>query len=401
MFFLNRKVTEISYGVLIDISSGSVGVAIVESFRSNPLPKILYEYRTPIRTSAKTATDILSNTRKIREALLTSLLTISDEGRMALKEARESARIDTIFLTCSAPWAYTVARQAHYTAEHSFKITKSLIESLIKDAEHDIIAHIQSKGDGHDSNFEIVENATIDITVNDYMVDQPLGLKGSSLALTHIAGLLPKEILETIYDVQDKIFPDTNVRAHTSMLVTYCILRDIFPRVHDACIIDVTGETTEVGIIEHNLLLDNVYVQEGIHSILRALNTKNMQPLVDMEREMQLIMKGEEKESAELLQCIEAYKTSVKKIFDSIHETHALPKQVFVIAPKPYEQFFKKIFDSVYVSASSKECSVDCVDTERIPIEYEQTNTNSDTHLAISASFFHKVHGCTEPKTLV
>lgn len=393
MLFWGKKHTEAQYGALVDISSGSIGIAILLSDPQKALPQIVYVERLPFRQTAHhTIRDIL-DTRRVREALLSASLTLSSDGMAVLQRSDEHARISKIFVTCSAPWAQTIARNAQYNTDTNFKVTKSIISDLVTSVEQDVLTHSTNSQD-EEIPYRIVERATVDITLNEYAVTRPFGLIGKSLTLSHVMGLIPQDLLSAIEEVHEKVFPQAIVQAHTSMLVAYCVLQDIFPNTHTACVIDVTGESTEFGLIEKNLLIANSYVPSGINTILRATAKSHGIPLADLERQLSEYTPEVCNDSTPLGSALVAYRTDVVNEIKRIQEHRSFPKEIILIVSPQFQESFTRIITDAFGEIRDENHSIallpDITTSSLMPAE------SSDPYIALSARFFHKLHGCTD-----
>ncbi len=211
MFRFHRENNAPAYGALIDIGSGTIGVGIVASDPDNKLPHLLYSHRATMRIMEQTGKE--ENLRRIREVLFSACLLLSQEGEQALKKFDPRGHISKLFITCSSPWSYTVARNVHYESDVPFKVTENILKDLIQSAESEIITHVRESSHMKAGDFEVVESATVDININDYPVHEPLRLEGITLGLSHIAGLIPTEIMKALEEVQDKLFSNTQLRA--------------------------------------------------------------------------------------------------------------------------------------------------------------------------------------------
>lgn len=393
MFHFHHESKGSVYGALIDISSGSVGIAIVASEHSKPLPEIIFARRIEMRVSKQILHEHES-LRRVREALFSACLTLSQEGVQALTVLDNRAKITKLFVTCSSPWAYTIARNVRYENDEPFKISTALIEDLAQSAEEEIVSLLHTKPELTERDFAIVERASVDITVNDYPIVNPDHLKGTALALSHIAGLMPKDIIDAIQEVQDKLFPNTELRAHTYMLVMYCVMRDIFPKQHSVCIIDVTSEATEFGIVENNLLIENTYIPYGTSSFMRDASEASGNPISDIKTRISSHKEENALFTTEFEMQIEAYESKISDEIDNILNHRALPTDIIITTQKPFDALFKEIIEKVLKRKSIHALTIITLDSD--VIDEVSHGVSNDIYLEIGARFFHKLHGCGE-----
>lgn len=393
MFNLRRQKSDVVYGVLIDISSGSIGVAIVMSLHDMKLPKIVYSHRNTMRISKSTAENP-NDIRRLREALFSALLTLSQDGKQILNELDSEANISKLYVTCSSPWSYTVARTVHLENDEPFKVTSAVINDLVQSAETEILTHLRERASISDKAFSIVERVTVDIAINEYPVIHPLNLKGTSLGLSHVAGVIPQDILDAVYEVQEKLFPKTEIRTHTYMLVMFCVMRDLFPRLDSMCIVDITAESTECAIVEKGLLIENEAVPIGSSTFIRNVMTSTDKPSADIQSYMACVGDGAHLDSSDFDEYIKEYEQKISDLIMHIMSKRVIPSEIIVTTHKPYEQFFSPIITRVFKRVLNTEPHVLSIKNEIVKEISE--GADEDVYLALAARFFHKVHGCGE-----
>ncbi len=395
MFGLGSKKNAL-YGVLIDIGSGSVAVGIVKSDHTEKIPHIIFSHRvyTHIGKSNTAKTDHM---RKIREALFSASLILSKDGLQALTAYDSHAKIQKIFVTCASPWAVTVARNVSYENEEELKITESLIDDLIQSAEQEIEEKIGETGISGSLVLEIVERTTVDVRINEYSVVHPVGLHGKQIDLTHITGLVPKAILEAVYEVQDKIFTNARVHAHTFMLVMYCVIRDIFPKLDSHIIINVTAEATEFGIVENGTLVETISTPYGANTLVREISEKTNKAEADIISLLRGYTENTLTQHAheEVEVSIAPYSAAVQKVFSDIMVYRAIPGTCIITAQPQYNDLFKQLItravdDITKVTHTSLMLPHEAFENISAP------DASPDIFITTSARFFHKLHGCGE-----
>lgn len=395
MFSFRHDTSETVYGVLIDVSSGTVGVAIVASVPGEKFPKLLYTHRVTMRVT-KHGAEKSENIRRVREALFSAVLTLSQEGIQVLNEYDTRALLKKVYVTCSAPWSYTIARTVNFQSDTPVKVTDAILDDLEQSAEGEILNHLNSIPHMSEGDFSIVERATIDRMINEYPVKEILGKKGIVLGLTHVAGLVPQDILTTITEVQQKLFPNTELRSHTYLFVMYCVLRDVFPRLDSLCIIDVSGEATELAIVENGVLIENVSIPTGSNTFIRDVMITTGKPASDVESYM--TMAKDEQGLALSNQFFENtichYEREIMESLQELQDHYALPKDIILTAQKSYEQFFEPMVRKASKNVLQKEPHI--LSLRQSVIDELSKDANGDVYLAIGARFFHKMHGCGE-----
>lgn len=399
MFGLKSHTEGIFYGVIFDINSDNIGVSIIESDQSKKLPITVFSHRVHMRIP-KLAPSTAGYTRHMREALFSASLILSRDGLEALGLHNSHARIGKILVTCASPWSYTISRNVHYESEKEIEVTRDLIDDLVKSAESEITTQIQSeKNDAHDL-FEVVERATVDVRINDYSIQNPVGLRGTSVSLAHITGLVPTDIIKAVYEVQEKIFPNVEIHAHTSLLVLYCVLRDLFPETESLCIINVAPETTELGIVEGGTLIESTTILSGTSTLVRQLADS----LKKTEIEIGSLLTLYESDSLEKTlreQVDKEFKIFIKKFEVSMSEhfiTRRFPKTAFLFAPEPYNELFVTELTPFIRDVFHADHTLLTINAEIL--KEISFHDSSDPYLSIISRFFHKLHACGEIDTV-
>ncbi len=394
MFGLSRAKSSVVYGVLYDINSESVGVAIVESNKSEKFPVVIFSHRVPLRIKTSTTT-MKERLRSMREALFSASLIVSLDGIKALAEHNKRARVSEILLTVAAPWSITLSRKVEYKGDKELKITRSLLDDLVASAESEISEELGKQDYDKTLSFQIVERATVDVEVNEYLVETPLGLHGKDVSLVHVTGIIPTDVIAAVREVEEKVFPDTSIHSHTFLLVLYCVIRDIFPKEKSLTLIHVTGESTEFGIVEDSTLIESISIPYGLNTIVSMLAEKAGRDTREVYSELTLYHeKGlTDTRIKEMDAVFEEYKTLIEEKLEEHASVRRFPKAALVLAPHSFTDLFKDILTPVVKEQFG-------VTREMLTLESDVLSKTAegedDANVTINSRFFHKLHGCGE-----
>lgn len=395
MFGLNSHTDGVVYGVIFDIGSESIGVSVIESKQTEKLPFVIFSHRVHMRITKQTRSSA-EHTRQMREALFSASLIVSRDGLEALTLYNKHARIQKILVTCSSPWSYTISRNVQYEGEGEMRVTRDLIDDLIKSAESEITTQIADNKTTEDDHFEIVERATVDVRINDYPILKPIGLKGTSISLAHITGLIPIDIIKAVSEVQEKIFPDVEVRAHTFLLVLYCVLRELFPKTDSLCIINITGETTEFGIVEGGTLIESITVEHGFNELTRSMMEAQNRTSVEIASLFELLEAGSLTKTAndEVETHLKTFANVLKESMRNHFTTRRFPKTAFLLAPSPMSALLLRELTPFLQEITHTDQALLTLQPKMFKeISYHDV---PDIGLGIATRFFHKLHGCGE-----
>lgn len=389
MFGFGNDTTKQLFAALIDISSDSVGVAIVAISQESKLPTLLYSYRTHMRITNFDSVKS-DNLRRVREALFSACLLLSQEGYLKLQSHNARGKVSKVFVTCSSPWSYTLAQNVKYENDIRFKVNQNIIDDLIQSAVLEISNHLKESGLLSKEGFETVEQVTMNVQLNDYPVAEPIGLSGTSVSLSHIVGLVPKEISSSLQEVKEKLFRNSESRIHTYILVMFCVIQDLFKKVHSMCIINVTGEATEFGIAENGLLIENSFVPSGYNTFTRSIMQKTGKPQSDVVTLMQAYKDGSHTPVGLLDDYIDDFSNIVADNFRKILERRVIPNEIFITVHTPHEKLFRDIIETALKKVSLPKRHLVLIDANII--NQISDGDNEDIPLSLGARFFHTLH---------
>ena len=399
MFGMGHKETDTTYGAIIDVGSASVGVGIVESNHTLKLPKILYVHREEMRMSEKSDT-LEDALRNMRETLFSVCLRLGNDGIRTLMAHNADARIGRVLVTCSSPWSHTISRNIEYANDKPFKITESFIDELVNSAEHEAAAVLSESEIVTTLGLTIVERATINIAANGYHVTNPFDATVNNVSLSHVIGLIPESILEAIHEVQEKILTDTKLSAHTYILVMYCVLRDLYPKLSSLCIVDVTGESTEIGIVEDGVLIKTAHSPSGSNSMLREIMKKTKKSKEDIISQLRTLDENSADESARanIDTLLKTFDNELQKTLSKVFETNRIPYKIITSSQPDLQDLFAHRIPVIAHRVTGEKYS--SLELQPKLLDEIAQEVNKDVFITMASRFFHKLHGCGEIETI-
>lgn len=392
MFGLNGS--RASYGAIIDVGSGSVGVGIVSSDKDKKLPEIIFSHREYMRPGG--SGDGEEMLRKMREALFAACLKLSDQGLKKLSQFDSNARIRKTLVTCSSPWAYTITKDVRYSDDKNFKITRTLIDELVREAEKQA-EKVLNEGDiSRNLGLEVIERTIVDTHVNGYHIDDVIGKNGKELSMTHVVGLIPKDILDAVEEVEEKIFQGTKMNAHTFMLVIHCVLREIFPKSKNMLIVDVTGESTEIGVVEHGKLTHTEHTMYGSNTLIRSILKDTNGNADDTISRLNILTEdlNDPKKINEFDGLMHEFDTVLIETLRNLEKIAPLPSTIVITALPELSNIFVERIPYAIDKEFGRSSTV--LEMHEYMLKELAEKDNLDSFISIGARFFHKLHGCGE-----
>lgn len=402
--FRNSK-TNVRYGAIIDVGSASVVTAIVCSDTKLDHPQIVWTEREFVKLGDTTS--IEQSAKNIMTSLVNAVLSLGNTGIKKLRERDPGASIDTLQVSISAPWSYTITKTVSYKDENQFEVTKELVKELVETARKKTIEELDENEIATELGLEIIARTTTDMIVNGYRSEGPYGEMASSLSLAHVSAVAQHSIVETVADVQQKILPKARADRYSFMLIYYCVLRELYPNATEFCLVDVTYEATEIGVVRDGVLRFTTHAPYGSYTLAREiasiLNIPHEQAFAMMKMHNDKFLEHAPKDKLnELTRMFTEYEGQVTELFRQTGDELSIPKTIFLHCGLYLEEFLRThIGNSALVSTKGNHMIHQVTGemlTKNYDPEYKKTLLAEfpDTSLLVSAQFFHKQHHCQD-----
>ncbi len=381
-------------GVVIDIGSGSVLVAIVISNPTKKKPTIVWSHReqAPLRN----IDSIEQSAKSVMTSLINALLKFDGEGRRALQNYNKRTNIDEVQCCICAPWAYTVTKTINYTQDNPFEITKALIESLIESAEKSTQAELTENEAASELGLTIITRSTLDTLANGYRITNPVESEASELSISQVSVVTQKYLIDHLQDLRHKIFSDKPLHKLSYMLALYSVTDELFGDASDFCLVDVTYEATEIGIVRDGILTYTTHIPFGSFSLAREISQITSLPLLQSfqhlhdEQSLSFIETLPESKKADVEAVFAAYTKRLSSLFSETGDDLSIPKRIYLHTDKETEPIF-----SDFLNKAANETIISNPNIKPISslllnmVDIEDKNNNTDTAMLVAAKFFH------------
>lgn len=377
------------YAIIIDIGSGSVGVAIIEIDSTQKKPLILYTHQERIRvTTRKTEEERI---RTLKEALLAATLELSSNGMRALAEHDPRAHVESIHVLYAAPWSEVVSRIIKVEKEEPMKATDALIATLVEEALKQADTASNEVTIFAKTGLEVINKEIISGKLNGYSVTHFTGQSCISIEITHLSELAPKSVRDALRESEKNLLPHPQVTERTFTSANALVAQRLFPHTGDFITIEVTGEATECAVIRDGILYENFYTLFGAHSFERALAVR----LGTIENEVRAHIRdysigaSHEEVTTAVQETREIYKNECTLLLNRVKSKYVLPANIVVTIDPQYREFYRTLVEEIY-SAVRSDYKIHTIDTEALAscVEYAEY-TEEDQYIAIIALFFH------------
>lgn len=250
--------------IVFDIGSGSVGGAIVKlSPDGNSVPTIIKSVRHDINFQNELDFDLFLND------MLKALNKTADE----LYKSKIGSP-SGIYCVLASPWYISETRTIKMSKESSFVFTSKIADSLVEKEIQSLSEIYNKKYGGVNSLPEVIEHLTMGVTLNGYLVDEPLGIKSKSVEMKMIISLAPSICLDKIKKTLFKTFHTRNVSFSSFATSSFLAIRDKYINSDSYLMIDISGEITDISIVNNHILNTTISFPFGKKAFFKYICSK-------------------------------------------------------------------------------------------------------------------------------
>jgi cell division ATPase FtsA len=381
-------------GAIIDIGSGSVLTAVVSSKPGDAAPTIIWSNRE--HAPLKDIDSLDQSAKSIMTALVNALLKFDVDGRRALYEYDKRASISEIQCCISAPWAYTVTKTIEYSEDNPFEVTKTLIDELIETALKKTQVELNENEAVNQLGLTVITRSTVDILTNGYRIKNPIGEKASQIALSHVSVVTQKYLTDHIDELRHKIFANTAIHKLSYILALYSVTEELIPDQQELCLVDITYEATEIGIVRDGSLKYSTHTPYGAFSLAREISNITSVPLYEAfqylhsDDPLAFMRDLGERQRKEIETVLEAYTQKVADLFHETGDELSIPRRIYLHTNLQSEPFFAGVVTTAGTRALKSAPEVTTITPLLVDkVNRVAGNQNSDTAMLVSAMFFH------------
>jgi hypothetical protein len=270
-FFLLNKKNKKETVLILDIGSGSVAGSIVE-FIIGEAPKIIYVKRVPVKLIKS-----LSGHRFKKEMLKSLGIVLKDLNKNGLTYLEKSPRdnIKKVYCSLASPWFVSETKTVNIKKDKPFLITEKFISDFLAKEEKDFEnSNLSKHGSGRSSHSEVIERKLIDIKLNGYKTEEPLGKKVSQFDVSILFSMSQEDILNSIEETVSRYFYIEDFNFNSFTLVSFSAIRDMYKSVKSFLFLDITAEVTDVSLVKNGNILETMSFPLGKNSVIREISKK-------------------------------------------------------------------------------------------------------------------------------
>lgn len=312
---------------VIDISSGSVGGAVLERDKSGKI-KVLCS----VRKQANFLPDVSFDA---------SWRCAMDALRRALKKMMEARPegVGRVLCVFSSPWFASRTKIVNLAKEKPFEITESFFKKIIEEEEK---KYKKEQPAGSD----LIEHENVKTELNGYFVKSPQGKKAQTLKSWIYVSFGAVKAMEDVKKEVLKSYGDSPLRFGTFPLVAFRALNDIMKNGKDFGVIDINGETTDIFLVRNNSLEDIMTLPRGANLLYRnlasGLNTfmKETPSILKTYSRGHRTLESSEKISSAIKKSEEEWVAFLEKAFEVSASKSPLPQDIYFMGDEIAGKYF-------------------------------------------------------------
>lgn len=277
--FFSRKRKKIERVLVIDIGSGSVGVAISTTFNNESKIPALVEaaFRAPIEFSGEF--DFSKFLASAESAL--------DKCLKYLHDSR-TKRPDIALVVFASPWYKASPRVASMSKGINFVFSEKEMQSIIKNEKDSFVRDISQNNTANIDNFVVLDEVVHEVSLNGYAQNNPIGKNAKNVSVKMFMSITEKVVFQKIEAKIKNFFPHIKIQTSSFMNALFVSLRDIKMIEEDTVLIDIGGEMTEVVKVSHGTINAVASFPSGRMKLVRTMQEKNVS-----ENTLRMYEKGE------------------------------------------------------------------------------------------------------------
>lgn len=394
---LFSSVSPSSVGVIFDIGSASVLVAIVVSDPKVAYPTIVWSHREQAGGRESSSPDQMS--KNVLAALFNASLELDTVGRKVLKQAYPKAGSPGVVqISVAAPWAHTATKTVIYTQDDPFKITLEVLSDLESAAQKMILNELRENELLAPLNLRVFTQATTEVLANGYAIKSAAGQSATTITLSRTNALVPVHFIEAVKEIEEKMFQVAETKGYSFMLAYYYVARALYPDLLEYCLVDITFEAIEIGIVREGMLRFCSHVSYGAYTLARdAAQIRQIsieEAYGSMVNGLIFDSKENSKQTAAIEELIIAFENRIAALFLETGDSLSIPKTIIVHSALTSEPFFKERITKAANKATHGTSTVIGISDELVTRYYPaemrpQLLARHDTGVLVSAQFFH------------
>ncbi len=334
--------------LLVDIGSGGLGTALVFA-ETGKLPKIVFSKRVPFTGDSKLNPGALpEGMATLLNDLLNKTIVAGFAADVLMDKQKEIA---SVIVSFSSPWFSSEMKHIVLSQETPFIITPAFLNDVAEKQTELFKAELtkESKAEQTDT-YAVVEKSIVHTKVNGYTLENILGERTKtldayiclSIIKTSVADKVADIILKHTHIVKEKIL------MHTFPLLSFSVIRDIFPQSHDFVVFDIAGDTTSITVATASKIDKTRSFQYGRNNLIRSVASGLQSSPEIIESALKLFNSGKsdnqvaQKLETELTAGEKDWSVAFEQAFLELFHESVQPRKIYIVCDSITAPIFEK-----------------------------------------------------------
>ena len=267
--FLKRDTFE--FALLITIVNGSIDIASV--LFGHDKPKFLYTSRHHFVVLEKPDAKELSDS--VMRTLDEILSDFSKKGFDNKYWDYKEKRISNVLVALSSPWFIPKIKHLQISKNSLFTISHDFIDEILEKEEGIFIEELKKEDGNKKESFDVIEKSIVNLKINGYILKKNIGKITKNFDAYLRISVVESEFLRRVDDIVQKYIHISSKKTvfHTFPLISFSVARDIFSNNSNFILLDVTGEVTDLTLVQNDSVVAVSSFPSGRNYIIRKIAT--------------------------------------------------------------------------------------------------------------------------------
>ena len=270
--FFSEQKEELS--LVLDIQSENVSGALVQ-FSDKTQPTILAFEKDDVAFRKNTDAKFLN---KAMAASLDAVLAKLIHVRLTrLNQAQGSSkRIDSVHVLLASPWSLSQSKTIKLSYDKPTKVSKADIDKILSDQRKTMEADYRKNSEESKADYDVTffEQKVLDIKCNGYSVKNIDSIMAQDISVAFVTSITSASFIDGIRRSIHKYAHIRREYIHSSILLEYTALRDVYHSMNEYVMVRPLGELTDVIVIKDGTCVNIASFPSGSHTIARKLARK-------------------------------------------------------------------------------------------------------------------------------
>jgi hypothetical protein len=232
-------------------------------------------------------------------------------------------------------------------------------------------------------------------------VEEPLGKVANDVELRLFSSMSQSDILDGIEEFVSKHFYLEDFEFNSFTLASFSAVRDMYDRVSDFLLIDVTGEVTDLSVVKSRNVVETMSFPLGKNSLTRTISEKmsispeEARSLLNLFNIQKLDGKKLEKMSSIMQELKQDWSENFQKAIGSLSNSFSVPKTIFFTADTDVSMWYGEVIKSeemIQTSMTESPFIVSFINYSSLESYVSfMSKSEKDTFIAVEAIFFNRL----------